>query len=368
MKDGRFIVPDRLHTVPNVNPENPDSAPSFSEHQIIPELNHDGSNVLDLSDEEDEYVGLLNDGVGEDDDGSDESGDESDEANGDPTAAPPKVRRTVKALPDWLKAQFDEKRAEAAVRSGQDRLPKLYQAGSFWFPRRDPFLQLRGQTTPTTLSPETLFQADFFLWDPLALVPIPCPNCRHELKRHDHIKRPRRCVDLDRLFWIIGYRYICPVCMNPESGRKTVTFRSWDPRIIRNLPRSLASRFPVMLSHRNGISESLFMFMRTCFQSGMGTKQFSDALRVRHLEHFDKLHLTYLWTLAELESRPGLKFKSFKAFDDTSSDGYHGFVPSSQWLRDIFDEFIETHGHDFDQAMSMLPAMIAAIDHSFKVT
>ncbi|KAJ7728612.1 hypothetical protein B0H16DRAFT_1697374 [Mycena metata] len=117
MKDGRFIMPDRLHTVPNDNPANPDSAPSFSEHQIIPELNHDGSNVLDLSDEEDEYVGLLNDGVGEDDNGSDESGGESDKENGDPTAAPPKVRRTVKALPNWLKAQFDEKRAEAAVRS-----------------------------------------------------------------------------------------------------------------------------------------------------------------------------------------------------------------------------------------------------------
>ncbi|KAJ7488756.1 hypothetical protein B0H11DRAFT_1912906 [Mycena galericulata] len=50
----------------------------------------------------------------------------------------------------------------------------------------------------------------------------------------------------------------------------------------------------------------------------------------------------------------GEKFKSFRAFDAKSLDGYHGFIPSSQWLRDLFDKFIELHGHDFDQAMSLL--------------
>ncbi|KAJ6538419.1 hypothetical protein B0H10DRAFT_2254857 [Mycena sp. CBHHK59/15] len=63
-------------------------------------------------------------------------------------------------------------------------------------------------------------------------------------------------------------------------AKKTITFRSWDSRILSVLPRRLAVRFPALLTHRSAILEDLFMFMRSCFQSGMGAKQFSDALRV----------------------------------------------------------------------------------------
>ncbi|KAJ7865844.1 hypothetical protein B0H13DRAFT_1636894 [Mycena leptocephala] len=62
----------------------------------------------------------------------------------------------------------------------------------------------------------------------------------------------------------------------------------------------------------------------------------------------------------------GKKFKSFRVFDDNTSEGFHGFISSSQWLRDLFDKFIGLHGPDFDQAMSLFPALINAIDHSFK--
>jgi hypothetical protein len=34
----------------------------------------------------------------------------------------------------------------------------------------------------------------------------------------------------------------------------------------------------------------------------MGAKQFSDALRVRHLKDYDKLQLSYLWKIAEARS------------------------------------------------------------------
>jgi hypothetical protein len=67
------------------------------------------------------------------------------------------------------------------------------------------------------------------------------------------------------------------------------------------------------------------MFMRSCFQSGMGAKQFSDAVRVRHLEKYDKLHLSYLFTLAHgkaMHEWLGKKFKSFRPFDDKSSEAW----------------------------------------------
>lgn len=103
----------------------------------------------------------------------------------------------------------------------------------------------------------------------------------------------------------------------------------------------------------------------------MGAKQFSNALLVQHLQNYDQLHLSYLHTLA---TRPLLsslfkdtKYESFLPYADQSANGLHGFVPSSQWLRDIYDDFIELHQQDFNQHMSMLTAKICAIDHSFKV-
>jgi len=70
-----------------------------------------------------------------------------------------------------------------------------------------------------------------------------------------------------------------------------VTFRSWDSRIIAKLPVDLALEFPVQLSHWSRITLSAFHFMRSCFQNGMGAKQFSDSLRVQHLRRHDELHL-----------------------------------------------------------------------------
>ena len=173
---------------------------------------------------------------------------------------------------------------------------------------------------------------------------------------------------MDSNFWIIGYRYRCGVCTHPESGKKTVTFRSWDPRVLAVLPPALSSAFPARLTHRSAISNTVLSFMRSCFQNGMGSKQFSDALRVQHLLRHDEQHLQYLQFLAarHLDGWRGEKYEAFLPFDDVSPNGPHGFVPSSQWLSDVYDTFIEERGSDFKQHASMLSARICAIDHSHK--
>ncbi|KAJ7223233.1 hypothetical protein GGX14DRAFT_557813 [Mycena pura] len=312
--------------------------------------------------EEDGTDGLLNDGVGEEDEGSDDEEQDGEAPEDRPT--PPSSQPRHK-LPGWLQSQFDKKLMLAGIRD--KGVPLLYSRDkTFWFPIEDPYFALQH---PESLSPQKMFQARFFLWDPDVLLGgarIPCLICRTGLNRLCPIPRPRRCVDLDSNFWIIGYRYHCPNCAHPKSGRKTVTFRSWDPRIIQNLPQSLADSFPVRLTHRSGISNSLFMFMRSCFQSGMGAKQFSDALRVRHLEYYDTLQIKYLSALAkqkDMNKWLGTKYRSFLPFEDTSPDGYHGFVPSSQWLRDLYDKFIEDHEHDFNQAIALLTALICHKGH-----
>ena len=96
-----------------------------------------------------------------------------------------------------------------------------------------------------------------------------------------------------------------------------VTFQSWDAKIIERLPVDLALEFPAQLSPWSGITLSTFHFMPSCFQNGMGAKQFSDSLRVQHLHKYD--------------------------------------------------DFIEKHEMDFNQHTAMLSGDICALDHSLKV-
>ncbi|EKM74532.1 hypothetical protein AGABI1DRAFT_95562 [Agaricus bisporus var. burnettii JB137-S8] len=49
-----------------------------------------------------------------------------------------------------------------------------------------------------------------------------------------------------------------------------------------------------------------------------------------------------------------IKYETFLPFDDKSLRGRHGFVPGSEWLRDMYDTYIEGHQHDFNQHMAML--------------
>ncbi|GLB45297.1 putative essential for the formation of DNA replication focal centers [Lyophyllum shimeji] len=138
----------------------------------------------------------------------------------------------------------------------------------------------------------------------------------------------------------------------------------WDPMALTPDAR---------LTFRSGMSLSALALMRSCFQHGMGAKQFSNALRVQHLQNYDRIHLQYLHTLAAspLLSHSQFnhtKFKPFLPFDDRSPDGFHGFIPSAQWLRDVYDQFIEEHADQFNQHTAMLTAKICGVDHSFKLT
>ncbi|KAG6835921.1 hypothetical protein H0H93_013330 [Arthromyces matolae] len=147
----------------------------------------------------------------------------------------------------------------------------------------------------------------------------------------------------------------------------------WDARILSILPAPLAAEFPATLTYRSGIATDVLYFMRTCFQHGMGARQFSNALLVQHLQNYDLLQLRYFQTLAPeagslFAAGPfARKFKMFLPFDDRSIDGLQGFVPSGQWLRDVYDTLIDGHRDELNQHMSMLTARICAVDHSFKL-
>ncbi|KAE9391009.1 ribonuclease H-like protein [Gymnopus androsaceus JB14] len=269
-------------------------------------------------------------------------------------------------------SRFLKLQAESSQRI--NKLPTLYQNQSFWFPQEALWFCLK----KANLTPQDCYDLDFFLWDPECLLPdgIQCPNknCTAKLWQHGNIPYPRRVVDISHTFWIIGYRYLCPTCRNSSSDPwPQSTFQSWDEHIINQLPKPLAAEFPVHLTQRSAISKKTFQFMCSCFQNGMGAKQFSNSLLIQHLEGYDELQLAYLQTVATRPARnavtgePLPKFIPFPPFHDRSQDGFHGYIPSSQWLHDIFDSFIENHTAAFNQHMAMLTGNVCAIDHSFKL-
>ncbi|RDB16051.1 hypothetical protein Hypma_003473 [Hypsizygus marmoreus] len=353
------------------------SSPEHLEHCIIPGEDSQREVEDDEVDADDEEVDV------EDEEESDWIGqaaqdedvvDEVDPAHGKPSVPADgssshcRPHRPRRPPPDWLKSEFQTKLEDSSPDLRDSKLLPLYRDHhTFWFPRPSSYFVLKR----SSISPQDLLVPRFFLWDPAALCDIPCPNCKTKLNCHAYIPYPRRCVDLCKNFWIIGYRYRCPTCRHPTSKKYTITFQSWDSRILAKLPRSLAAEFPARLSHRSGISNVTFAMMRSAFQNGMGPKQFADALRVQHLQRYEELHVQYLH---ELVTRQGLaewrgkKFIDFLPFDDRSLQGPHGFTPSPRWLRDMYDKLIEEHSSDFRQHTAMLSADICAIDHSHKIT
>ena len=97
---------------------------------------------------------------------------------------------------------------------------------------------------------------------------------------------------------------------------------------MKSLPASLAAEFPACLSHHNAIADLVLALMHTCFQFGMGSKQFSNCLQILHHRHFDMLHLQYLHgILSRTDPDPSVSYEPFGVFEDRKR--FSGFVPSS---------------------------------------
>ncbi|KAJ7227493.1 hypothetical protein GGX14DRAFT_347896 [Mycena pura] len=264
-------------------------------------------------------------------------------------------QQTVKALLDELKYDLEETTAAKS---------RHYLAGTFWLPRKPAWFALGRMN----VKPTDLFLPDFFIWDPMSLLGgtagIVCPECnsRH-LTRDGVVERPRRVVDIDTCFWIVGYTYAC----RKRSGGCGVRFRSWDQRVLGRVPLPLAAEFPAHLTWRSGLSTRAFGVVRSFFQHGMGAEEVADLFRMQHLRRYDEIRLQYLRTKVKQMNLPGKTYEPFLPFDDHSASGFHGFTPSGQWLRDVYDDFIETYRDVLNQHTAMLPARICAIDHSHKL-
>jgi hypothetical protein len=136
---------------------------------------------------------------------------------------------------------------------------------------------------------------------------------------------------------------------------------------LAKLDAPLAAHFPAHLSWRSGLSLRALGVLRSCIQSGMGAHQVAAMFCVQHLLRYDELCRQYLHTALSRINLPGQVYDPFPPFEDTSDKGFHGFVPSGQWFRDIYDGYIECHKNSFNQHTAMLTGRVCAIDHSYKV-
>ncbi|PPQ80673.1 hypothetical protein CVT24_011008 [Panaeolus cyanescens] len=227
--------------------------------------------------------------------------------------------------PSWLleRDKFCDAKLQSRDKKG---VPGLYSEDhTYWIRKASPSLSLQ-KSTP---SPILFYDSDVFVWDPLAMTPIPCPFCKRPLTRNGKIARLRRCIGIDSTFWIKGYRYRCSHCHHPKSRLRTITFQSWDSRIIQLLPPHIADEFPARFSSRS----------------------YYQALAT--------------WAIAQYA---GVRFPAFPPYDNNGPSGYHGYVPCAAWFRTMYDKFIEEHAQDIYQHTAMLPLNIGALDHSHKLT
>ena len=266
---------------------------------IIPDEDPNRVISLDGDDEEGHPFDLMGDGVGDEDDGGEDESDQQELHNGPGTAVGHKTQRT---LPPAIKDEY-ERHLDYLKQTPHGSKPCLYEINqTFWLPHQANFFILNRSSKPY---PAQLYNHRWFYWDPDHLVEggLKCPNCGAKLHRHG-FSRPRCVVDLQNVFYMIGQRHRCPKCRHPKTNEHSITFNSWDHRIVAKLPKALAAEFPACLSHRNAIADSVMAVMRTCFQYGMGSKQFSNCLQVLHHQYFDTIHAQYLDGILERKHQP----------------------------------------------------------------
>jgi hypothetical protein len=299
------------------------------------------------------------------DDSEDLDDDDGEEAVDDPDfdmseeVGSEEPRRKV---PSFVMTAFNEHialvKASTTGHGSTTKVGIYNQLGSFWFPKKHPFFYLQAHS----LIPEKLLIPRFFYWDPqsLPLSMFRClqkQSCIGQLTRHGYIQFPRRVLDLPEPFYLIGVRYKCNTCGH--------TCSSWDSKVMEQLPSGLASQFPAHLTWRSGMSKALFGIMRSCFQNGMGGKQFADMLNTLYRQRHEELEMQYMHSIIDRYNQGihNVQYPPFPQFEAGAAIG-----PTGSFCRMLYDSWVEKREHLYDQHQSQLSTRQMAIDHSHKIT
>jgi hypothetical protein len=107
--------------------------------------------------------------------------------------------------------------------------------------------------------------------------------------------------------------------------------------------------------------------MRSCFATRFGPEPFAAMLAELH--YLDHAHRELLYLSALISSptpHPSSSPESFSTFSD--SQRYAGAIPSTQFCKGIFVDWMRAYRPFFDRVMSSLPGKVLRGDHSFPLT
>lgn len=215
-----------------------------------------------------------------------------------------------------LIVQLKQEEDEANGRINSLRAPKVLpdlnilqrlRSGSPWIQPPSPPASLIAYATKhpnDDLSPHFFYRPDVYFFVPhlvFSLVPR-CPGCKSNtnVAPRGWPSNPlaRSVCDLDRVFYIIGYRYECSSC--------TRTFYSHGSDCLKLFPTFLQHDFPAHLYKKVGVSKRFSQIMLSISitkTGGNGPSVFSDLMEQCARQRYDEQKLAYYSACLYLKQR-----------------------------------------------------------------
>jgi hypothetical protein len=136
--------------------------------------------------------------------------------------------------------------------------------------------------------PDGTMHPKVFLWFPRIMIPnlrIPCPHCHgFNTSVHEWLKNPRQVAGLFENYYIVSRRYKCSDCEckrngTPGSEQVPYSFMPYHAEVLKRLPKSIASKFPAVLSHRSGSDTRLIGLLQSLTSSGITASEFCKLVK-----------------------------------------------------------------------------------------
>ena len=229
------------------------------------------------------------------------------------------------------------------------------------------FLHCMHPENDPVMTPTELYHRDIFVWLPDRLPGSPdklkCA-CGRDLTLNGWNDNPiaRQVKSLHHDYFLLTNRFLC----RRQDGGCGSSYQGTDPYVISQLPRHLQESFPALLTARAALDRNLMSVMRTCFATRFGPEPFAALLaEMRYLDHAHR-ELLYLAALVTSpESAYPVQHQQFSAFDD--KERFAGTVPSKNYCKAVFAEWMRIHRPYFDRVMASQPGSVLKADHTFWV-
>ncbi|KAF7369576.1 hypothetical protein MVEN_00288100 [Mycena venus] len=239
---------------------------------------------------------------------------------------------------------------------------------SFWIRPPDRWFSLEEyKTKPQNLVPDPLYYPDIFVWLLKSLMPkdfnFRCIFCGSaNMSDYGWNRNPvaRWVVNLDSCYFILSRRVRC------ESSSCHKSRSLYEDKLLAQLPKHLANKFPAFLTHRSGIDKKVLTLIRSSIAHALTSNAWERIFQELHVRNRDLAEQAYLHALKGCSPlQLPEKLIPFSSFHDKK--GFAGFTPSRWYINSVYVDHMSYVKPYQDQAMSAIPATTVSWDQSFKV-